>query len=115
MKTKVVHVMRDEFDVYIGRPHSKVPDDIQGSDGKWGNPFTIGVDGTREEVIEKYREYLHSRDDLMADIEDLRGKVMGCWCKPKSCHGDVLVEVIESIWGEDNDEEEEEDGTHDAD
>ena len=46
---RVVHCKKDSFDVYIRRP------------SKWGNPFSIGVDGTREEVIEKYRKYLSSR------------------------------------------------------
>ncbi len=81
--TKVVHCKKEKYDVYIGRP------------SKWGNPFIIGRDGTREEVIEKYREYIMQRPDLLSDLHELKGKVLGCWCKPKPCHGDVLVELIE--------------------
>lgn len=80
--TKVVHCRRSPYNVYIGRP------------SKWGNPFSIGPDGTREMVIEKYREYLY-KSGLIHDIEELRGKILGCWCKPKPCHGDVLVELLE--------------------
>jgi hypothetical protein len=77
--TRVVHCRREAYDVYIGRP------------SKWGNPYEIGKDGTREEVIEKYRKYVMGRTDLMAALGELRGKVLGCWCHPKACHGDVLV------------------------
>ncbi|QBX38634.1 DUF4326 domain-containing protein [Brevundimonas sp. S30B] len=75
----VVHCKREPYDVYIGRP------------SKWGNPFEIGRDGTRGEVIEKYREHVLTRPDLMAALPELRGKTLGCWCAPKACHGDVLA------------------------
>jgi len=82
---KVVHCKKEPFDVYIGRP------------SKWGNPFTIGKDGTREEVIEKYRDWIIEQDDLMEALPELKGKVLGCWCSPKSCHGDVLIELAKKI------------------
>lgn len=80
-KQMVVHHKRDTHDVYIGRP------------GKWGSPFVIGRDGTRAEVIEKYREYIQGRPDLLDNLGELRGKVLGCWCAPAPCHGDVLAEL----------------------
>ena len=73
---------KEAFDVYIGRGSI------------WGNPFKIGPDGTRKEVIEKYREYILNNPELMAKLPELKGKVLGCYCKPKACHGDVLVELI---------------------
>lgn len=82
MAVKVVHCKRDEFDVYIGRP------------GPWGNPFHIGTDGTREEVVEKYAAWVLTQPELLATIKDeLKGKVLGCWCSPKLCHGDILMEI----------------------
>ena len=80
--TKVVNCKKEPFDIYIGR----------GS--KWGNPFIIGKDGTRKEVIEKYREYFVNSKELMNSLKELEGKVLGCHCKPRSCHGDVLVDLI---------------------
>ena len=77
----VVHCKREKYDVYIGRP------------SKWGNPFTIGKDGTRDEVIGLYNRYIII-SVLMGDLEELRGKTLGCWCKPKACHGDVLVRLL---------------------
>jgi hypothetical protein len=68
----------EPFDVYIGRP------------SKWGNPFVIGRDGTREEVIQKFEEYLDGSPELLADLHELKGKTLGCFCSPKACHGDVL-------------------------
>jgi hypothetical protein len=82
-KTRVVHCKREEYDIYIGRP------------SKWGNPFKIGEDGNRHEVIRKYREYILSNDELLKDLHELKGKTLGCWCKPSACHGDVLVDLIE--------------------
>jgi Domain of unknown function (DUF4326) len=75
---RTVHCKKAEFDVYIGRP------------SKWGNPFEIGRDGTREEVISKYTEWLMNNPDLMEALPELYGKTLGCWCHPKACHGDVL-------------------------
>jgi hypothetical protein len=82
-ETRVVHCKREKYDIYIGRP------------SKWGNPFMIGKDGNRQEVIRKYREYILSNDKLLNDLHELKGKTLGCWCKPSACHGDVLVELIE--------------------
>ena len=78
---RVVHCKKASHDVYIGRPT------------KWENPFKVGEDGTREEVIAKYRDWLQTQPHLLADLRELKGKVLGCWCAPKACHGDVLVEL----------------------
>ena len=83
-KTTVVNCNKTEFDVYIGRP------------SKWGNPFTIGIDGTRNEVIMKYKKYILSDKELLNSLHELKGKRLGCHCYPKSCHGDVLVDLIEN-------------------
>ena len=72
---------RPEGSIYVGRPT------------KWGNPFVIGRDGSREEVIDKYREWLVGNASLLADLAELRGQDLVCWCAPKSCHADVLLEV----------------------
>lgn len=83
--TRVVHCKRERYDIYIGRP------------GRWGNPFVIGPDGTREEVIEKCRKRLQSMPLLRADVvKELKRKVLGCWCKPLPCHGDVYVEICDA-------------------
>jgi predicted transcriptional regulator len=62
----------------------------------WGNPFVLPDDGTREQVIEAYAEYyLPHKPSLLAKIESLQGKALGCWCAPEACHADVLKEATE--------------------
>lgn len=57
----------------------------------WGNPFLLDEDGDRDEVIEAYSVYLSYKRSLHPRFESLRGKVLGCWCYPEGCHGDVLI------------------------
>ena len=61
---------------------------------RWGNPFVLDDDGTRDEVIEAYKDhYLPYKPSLRTRIGELRGKLLACWCAPESCHGDVLAEL----------------------
>jgi hypothetical protein len=82
--TTVVHCKRETYDVYIGRP------------SPWGNPFEIGRDGTRADVIKKYRAWIVEQPALVAALPTLKGKRLGCWCAPAACHGDVLAELAEA-------------------
>lgn len=66
--------------VYIGRP------------SKWGNPYVIGKDGTREEVIKKYALYAGGHFG-MGELAELYGKDLVCFCSPQPCHGDVLIDM----------------------
>jgi hypothetical protein len=84
--TRVINIRSGEpYDVYIGRP------------SLWGNPFKIGRDGTRDEVIEKYREWAAHNHAVQANLHNLKGKVLACYCKPEACHGDVLVEMVNAL------------------
>ena len=73
--------------VYVGRPT------------KWGNRYVIGRDGTRDEVIKKYEQWL-AKSGL--DVTELRGKDLVCWCKPKACHADVLMKLANQANGKSN-------------
>jgi len=102
---KVVHCKREVYDIYIGRP------------SKWGNPYShkngtlakYKVD-TREEAVEKYKEYILNREDLLECLHELKGKVLACWCagkmplteedKPFRCHGQILLELIKERFGD---------------
>jgi hypothetical protein len=91
MKTRVVNRRRERFDVYIGRP------------SPFGNPFSHMPGtlakfrvATREEAITKFREWFLAQPALVERARrELKGKVLGCWCKPASCHGDVIAEIID--------------------
>ncbi len=61
---------------------------------KWGNPYHIGIHGTRGEVIEAYEVHVRGRADLMAALPELAGKVLGCHCAPKRCHGEILLKLL---------------------
>ena len=82
--TEVVHYAKEPFQIFIGRP------------SKWGNTFHIGKDGTRTEVIEKYEEWIKTQPELLSLVKsEIAGKVLGCYCSPKACHGDVLVKLAD--------------------
>lgn len=89
MSARVVHCKREAYDVYIGRP------------SRWGNPFTHlkrttrseTVVATREEAVARYEEWVKAQPALMAALPELKDKVLGCWCAPEACHGDVLLRL----------------------
>lgn len=81
MHALVVHKKQARYDIYVGRPT------------QWGNPYVIGPDGTREQVIAKYRGWLLRNPQLLAQLPMLRGKTLACWCAPAACHADVLAEL----------------------
>lgn len=89
MISKVVNVQLSKYDVYIGR----MP---QYGNTKWGNPFKIGVDGSRLEVISKYEKWIQTQP-VFNDIHELRDKILGCHCSPKPCHGDVLLKLANNL------------------
>jgi len=60
------------------------------------NPFHIGRDGTRDEVIAMYREYLLGQPDLLALLPSVRGQRLGCWCAPEACHAEVIAEFADA-------------------
>ncbi len=87
--SRVVHCKKSDYDVYIGRKNGLLPQ------SKWANPFIVGKDGKRGECIELYREWILTQPQLLADLHELEGKTLGCWCKPSyACHGDVLLDLL---------------------
>jgi hypothetical protein len=68
-----------------------------GRGSKWGNPFKVPQDGTRQEVIHKYTEYLLEREDLLEALPELENKFLECFCAPLPCHGDILIDLANPI------------------
>lgn len=84
--TKVVNLKTDEYNIYIGRGSI------------FGNPFEIGRDGSRMEVIEKYEKWFNSlvKDPKFnKELLKLKNKTLGCFCHPEICHGDIIVKYLE--------------------
>lgn len=80
----------EEYDIYIGRGTP------------WGNPFAIGDDGmSREDVIEKYKAYFNETylndPKKLNELKSLKNKILGCHCKPASCHGDIIATFLNSL------------------
>lgn len=100
-KTTVVKLKRSKekiiqnCDIYIGRRCNRGGWNL--SQSKWANPFTIKNCGSIEIAIEKYRNYILQNKKLLESLPELKGKILGCWCKPNKCHGDVLIELIENF------------------
>lgn len=92
----VVNLRKDDYDTYIGR----------GS--VWGNPFshlpnssaTYRV-GSRQESVDRYREYIMKSPYLLETLHVLKGKTLGCYCKPLACHGDIIAELVNNLKDED--------------
>lgn len=92
MKTIVVNRHKEPFQVDVGR----------GS--RWGNPWSHEsksrakfIVSTREEAIENYRYWILGNPELLADLGELKGKILGCYCLPKSCHAEVLAELADNF------------------
>jgi len=101
MKTKLVHCQKENYDVLIDRRT------------KWGNPYSLhhtltldeakylgavhreGGSITRADAIALYEWYLRNNQELLNDLESLRGLTLGCWCKPQACHGDVILKLLD--------------------
>lgn len=74
---RVVNIKENSFDVYVGRP------------SVYGNPFRIGEGWSRDDVMRKYAEHVLTLPDEA--LRFLEGKTLGCHCKPKACHGDLII------------------------
>lgn len=97
---KVVNIKKEKCDVYIGRgsifgnPYTHIPKQYTKAQ------FQVK---TRQEAIDKYREYFYKRIEEDSEFLDavllLKGKTLGCYCKPLDCHGDIILQFLEKIWG----------------
>lgn len=91
MTTIVVNLRAKPYDVYIGRAG-------KGFDGYFGNPYRVEIHG--DKAISLFKKYfisrLNSDLDFRRRVLELRGKRLGCFCKPRPCHGDIIAEWINS-------------------
>jgi len=81
----------------------------------WGNPYIIGINGNRDDVCNRYKEWLsewiisdreiiikigiheYSNKWVIEHLYLLIGKDLACWCAPQQCHGDILLELVEEL------------------
>ncbi len=89
---RVVHFKKEKYDVYCGRPSF------------WGNPYSHKEEtlaefkvASRKEAIAKFEQHLLNNPEMMSRLHELKFKTLGCWCKPKSCHCDVLKKYVDLL------------------
>jgi len=78
----VVNLNKSPYDIYIGRP------------SKWGNPFKTG---NRYKDIQLFENYLINNKELFNSLFELKGKILGCFCKPKKCNGDIIAKYVNQL------------------
>ena len=66
---------------------------------EWGNPFEMGKDGDRDTVCDSYEIFFPRKFSLHNRLDELKGKVLGCWCYPARCHGMYLAAKVEEVDG----------------
>src|SRR6478736_642723 len=91
METTVVNLYKEPYDIYIGRAG-------KGKDWYFGNPIKLQPNEERGATIERFKEYFYNRLDIDKEFKtkilELKGKKLGCFCKPKECHGDVIADYL---------------------
>ena len=94
METLVVNINKEPFDVYIGRAG-------RGEDGYFGNPFSMRNRTSRKDAVQKFQKYFIERIEKESEftlrVLALKGKRLGCFCKPKACHGDVIADWLNKM------------------
>lgn len=89
----VVNLYKEDYDLYIGRSRWGQPYN------KWCNPFKLKKGEDPGATIEKYRRHLWSQikkgEITISELKSLNGKKLGCFCKPKPCHGDIIVKAVQ--------------------
>ena len=89
--TTVVNLFDENYDTYIGRKGF-------GMTGEFGNPYRLNKDGTRLDILMKFRKYFTKRmnndQEFKKKIMALRGNTLGCFCKPRDCHGDIIAAYL---------------------
>jgi hypothetical protein len=97
-KTRAVNVYKSDYDVYVGR-------NPKFGNAKWGNPYDDPNMPLHEKII-RYEDYIRNTPELWDSLHELRGKRLGCHCKPRPCHADVLVKLVNEVFNEQTEENE---------
>ena len=107
-ETKVVNCIHDFFDIYIGRPGAlHGPPEFGSWECHFGNPFLLKRDGNRKTVIRKFEEWIREKEYkvvepkrrkwILKNLHKLKNKMLGCYCSPLACHGDIYLKLIKEL------------------
>ena len=89
----LLHWLDDPDHIYIGRSVRYV---AGAKKSKWANPYSKKKYG-HQKCIDMFRDYILQDKELLAQMHELKGKVLGCWCKPGPCHGDILSNLADQL------------------
>ncbi len=92
MTTSIVNIKnkpRPDFDIYIGRANRF----LELPESKFCNRFPLKRETDRPRILCLCRDDFLSRSEVIESLHELDDLILGCYCKPKICHGDLLVEL----------------------
>lgn len=99
---QIVHWKKVKFDFYLGRDHALYGIPRFAAMPEFANPFSIGIEGTRDEVIVKYevyiREQIKKNPGMIQLLKQMRGATLGCWCFPLRCHCEIVAKLIQEYF-----------------
>lgn len=88
---KVANIKQDEpYTIYIGRANKW----LNLSQSKWANIYVMKNESDRARVLIEYENYVRNSPELWNSLEELDGEIVGCYCSPKKCHGDILNKLL---------------------
>jgi hypothetical protein len=82
--------LKNSSHLYIGRNMTVYVEGATHS--KWANPYSVKKYSSNK-CLTRYENYIKN-SDLINDLDELNGKILGCWCKPHKCHGDILIKLL---------------------
>ncbi len=91
---KMVKGVRPNYDIYIAGTLDHPKTEFIRS--KWANPYSVKRYG-RDKALELYEEHIRKTPELYNNLFELKDNILGCWCKPEPCHGDILIELINEL------------------
>lgn len=89
MIVNIKHKPTPYYDIYIGRVNKW----LELPESKWHNPFAMKKESDRPIVLNRFTAYLLASPNLMECLYELDNKILGCYCFPKFCHGNVLLNM----------------------
>ena len=73
------------YDLYIGTKVSNPNWDLKHSQWHWNG------------TLSTYRDHILNNKKLLSQVVALEGKSLACWCRPRYCHGDVLLSISRRV------------------
>lgn len=91
---KIVNIKNKQpFDIYIGRENKW----LSLKQSIFANPFVLKNESGRDKCLEDYENYVRNNEQILKNLHLLKDKILGCYCHPKKCHGDILIKLYKEF------------------